>query len=272
MDTLSPAAIQELKSLYPTPTESLRLHPVLGNPWYLVAAVAFNAARKPEAVISVYKAVLEDLEKHSDKDVNIDDHVTLVKRIHEALLKASLINGIPRVSIDILLVLIVFDLSRISKTVTTASLLNTVVPKSILEKLSSPLRDFDRPFSDIALHGRQFFSELFGDDVGEGQSQYLLNTSSPDIGIFTAASYGLILGYSSVLSLLETSYIHLAANILDDSPRVVYWFYLAAQQHGATIEETKAIRDMALKVASLSNITLQEKVPEVVAKELLQIY
>ncbi|KAJ8516375.1 hypothetical protein ONZ45_g6309 [Pleurotus djamor] len=253
MEAIPSPTIQQLKSLYPTRAESLRVHPILGNPWYLVAAVAFNVARKPEAVISVYKAVLEDLRAHNNNQVNIDDHVTLVKRIHEALLKASLIDGIPR-------------------SVTTASLLNSVVPKIVLEKLASPLRDFDRSFSNIAFHGRQFFSELFGVELGEGRTRDLLDTSSPDIATFAAGSYGLLAGHSSVLSLLETSYILVTANVLDDSPRVVCWAYVAAMQNGATIEETKAIRDMTLKVASLSGVTLREKVPEVVAKELIQVY
>ncbi|KAJ8516361.1 hypothetical protein ONZ45_g6312 [Pleurotus djamor] len=251
MEKVSSAAIQQLKSLYPSTAESMCLHPVLDNPWYLVAAVAFNAARQPESVLSVYKFVLEDLRTHYNNVVDDADHVSLVKKIQEALLKTSITNGIPR-------------------TVTTILLLNSIVPKAILETLSqTPLRDFDRSFSDLASHGSQFLSETFGEVEG-AQAQGLIKSSTPDIGMFTNVSYGLILGYSSVVSLLETSYIFIAASILDEFPRQARWYYLAAVRQGSTIDQIKAVREMALKVASLSNITLREKVPEVVATELLR--
>ncbi|KAJ8516366.1 hypothetical protein ONZ45_g6320 [Pleurotus djamor] len=248
MDTLSPAVIQQLKSLYPATADS----PVLENPWYLVAVVAFNAARHPEAVVSVYKVVLEELRVQSD-DVDFEDHVTLVRRIKEALLKASVTDGIPRA-------------------VTTMLLLNSVVPKDILETLSqTPVRDFSRPFSDLASHGTQFLTEAFGEVEG-AQAQDLINSSSPDSAMLTTVAYGLILGHGSVVSTLETTYILIAASILDEFPRQVSWFYLAAMRHGATIEETKAVREMALKVASLTNTTFRGAVPEVVAKEMIQVH
>ncbi|KAJ8516365.1 hypothetical protein ONZ45_g6321 [Pleurotus djamor] len=248
MDALSPSTIYELKALYPAPAESLRLHP--GS--YATALLSFKPTT-PKAVVSIYKAVLEDLRADGNDDVNFDDHVTLVSKLQETLLKASLFNGIPRA-------------------VTTMSLLNSAVPKSVLEKFSSPLRDFTRPFSDMALHSHQFLSDFFGDDIAKGPAQDLLNSCSPDIGILTTGSYALVLGHSTVLSSIETSCILIAASILNDFPREVCWFYRAAMEQGATIGEIQAIRDMALKVASLSGVTLREKVPEVVAKDLIQVY
>ncbi|KAJ8516346.1 hypothetical protein ONZ45_g6332 [Pleurotus djamor] len=243
MDTLSPTVIQQLKSLYP-------YSKILGI-WSL--SVAFNAARHPEAVVSVYKVVLEELRVQSDDDVDFEDHVTLVRRIKEALLKASVTDGIPRA-------------------VTTMLLLNSVVPKDILETLShTPVRDFSRPFSDLASHGTQFLTEAFGEVEG-AQAQDLINSSSPDSAMLTTVAYGLILGHGSVVSTLETTYILIAASILDEFPRQVSWFSLAAMRHGATIEETKAVREMALKVASLTNTTFRGTVPEVVAKEMIQVH
>ncbi|KAJ8474646.1 hypothetical protein ONZ45_g15878 [Pleurotus djamor] len=248
MEPISSAAIQQLKSLYPTPVISLPLHPILDHPWYLVAAVAFNAARRPEAVISVYEIVLKDIRAHGNKDVEVDDHVTLVKKIHEALLKASITNGMARA-------------------VTTILQLNSAVPKSVLDRLSSPLR----PFSDLASQGSQFLKKMFGEVEG-AKAQDLIKASPPDIGTFTSVYYGLVLGYSSAVSTLETSYALIAAGILDDYPREVCWFYLAALRQGATIDQTKAVREMALKAASLSKFALREKVPEVVAKDLIKVY
>ncbi|KAJ8516352.1 hypothetical protein ONZ45_g6335 [Pleurotus djamor] len=252
MDAVSTTAIQQLKTLCPPTAASLRLHPVLGSPWYLVAAVAFNAARRPDAVASVYQVALEDLKAYGNGNVDFDDHVTLVKKMQEALLKASVTNGIPRA-------------------VTTISLLNNVVPKDIIEKLSLPLRDFARPLSDFTERGHKFLTYAFG-EVGGARAEDILKSSSPDIAIFTAFSYGLVLGYSSVVSMLEMSYSLIAASILDDFPREASWFYLAAMQQGATVNDTKAIREMALKVASLTNVTFHEQVPEVIAREVIQVY
>ncbi|KAJ8474648.1 hypothetical protein ONZ45_g15877 [Pleurotus djamor] len=253
MDTISSSAIQQLKSLYPATVPSLGVHHPGSNPWYLIAAMAFNAVGRPEAIVPVYNTVLEDLRAHSSHDdVDVDDHVMVVQKLQEALLKASLIHGIPRA-------------------VTAMSILNGAVPKSILEKLSTPLRDFDRPFSAMALHGNQFLREAFG-EVGGSKVQDLLKTCSPDIATFMAGSYSLVLSHSSILTLHETSSALVAVSILDDFPRGARWTYLAAMQLGVTIDEMKAIREIALKVASLSNLTLREKVPEVVAQELLEVY
>ncbi|KAJ8516348.1 hypothetical protein ONZ45_g6330 [Pleurotus djamor] len=252
MDVISSTAIQQLKSHFPTTSELLGRHAVLDHPWYLIAVVAFSAARQPEAAISVYKVVLEGLRAHGNGDVNVEDHVTLVKRIQEALLKASLINGIPRAA-------------------TTLLLLNSTVPKSILDKLSTPSRDFTKPLSDLTSDGRQFFNEAYGEVEG-AKAQGFIDAHSPDFGIYAAASCGLILGHSSVLSFLETSYILISASILNDSPREASWYYLAAMRHGATIDQTKRVREMALKVASLSDARLREVFPEVVPQELIQPY
>ncbi|KAJ8516368.1 hypothetical protein ONZ45_g6322 [Pleurotus djamor] len=258
MDSVA-TIIQHLKSLYKTPSR-LPSHPVLDNPWYIVAAVAFNAARQPESIISVYQSVLEDLK--SNGYTSDEDHVTLVEKLREALLHASLTNGIPRDNLSRL---------RILKALTTVLLLNSVVPKSITERLSSPVRDRAVSIADLEVQGRHIVSQMYG--VAEGNKlQSLIDSSFPDFAMFDTIAFGLVHGQNPALSMLEAAYALIAAGILNDHPREVSWYYLYAMRHGATIDEVKAVREMALKVASFTKFTLREEVPEVVPKESLPLY
>ncbi|KAJ8518239.1 hypothetical protein ONZ45_g4670 [Pleurotus djamor] len=251
MDAIS-TIIQQLKSLYKTPPDSLRLpsHPVLDNPWYLVAAVSFNAARQPEAIIDIYQSVLEDLK--SNGYYSGDDHAVLVKKLQGALLHASTTSGQARV-------------------VTTIMLLNGAVPQSILDRLSTPLPDMNMSMSDLEARGRYIINKTFG-QTGGAKLQSIIDSACPSIAMFRMISFGFVHDCSTVLSPLETSYVLLASSIFNDFPREVCWYYLAAMEHGATVDEVKSIRRMALEVASYTKITLREEVPEVVPKESLPVY
>jgi endoribonuclease Dicer len=66
------------------------------NPWYIVAAVAFSASNKPEAVPQVFAHALEDL-KSLSISAKPDDEKQLARKMREALFKSGLISGYPKV-------------------------------------------------------------------------------------------------------------------------------------------------------------------------------
>ncbi|KAJ8522617.1 hypothetical protein ONZ45_g835 [Pleurotus djamor] len=240
MDPISPTAIKQLIPLYPlVPTKAA--HPVLDNPWYIVACVAFSAAGKPEAVASVYQVVLDDL-KSSGYD-SVGDHIALVKKLREALFKSSLAYGIPRA-------------------VLTMLTLNHAVPQSIRDV--TPMLPFP-PF----LYEAAKRSVRHG-DVAAGIAQGHLDAAHPDMGILCEAiAYGFVHSYDSVISMLETSYVLITASIFIDFPEEVRWQYVNAQRRGATIEEVKAVQQISIKVAELSGFTFRQRVPEVVAQDVV---
>lgn len=72
----------QLKSIYPKQASS--------NPWFLVAAVAFSASNRPDEVPRVLTYAIRDVQTEQDK-------LTIGKKVREALFKAGLTSGYPRV-------------------------------------------------------------------------------------------------------------------------------------------------------------------------------
>lgn len=78
--------------------ELLDTHSALQNPWFIVAAVAFSASNRPEAVPRVFEQALQDLRgTGSDKS----QELLLARKMREALFKSGLISGYPKVRVDI---------------------------------------------------------------------------------------------------------------------------------------------------------------------------
>lgn len=67
---------------------------VLGNPWYIVASVAFSASNRPDGVVSVFKFVSEEL---AAQDAPRRDHQILFRKLKDALFKAGLLTGYAKV-------------------------------------------------------------------------------------------------------------------------------------------------------------------------------
>lgn len=109
----------------------------------------------------------------------------------------------------------------------------------------------------------------------------LLKTAYPDMGIrfryirslFVSDStsdrlvlprdWGLTYGFTDVLSPQETSYVLVAALVAGDTPLQINWHLDGARRNGATLEEVKSVREMAVEVALRAGIKWKDDVPEV---------
>ena len=89
--------LKHLKSLYPLKGGLAR--PVIRDPWYLVAAVAFSASNRPEEVPALFQYALEDLRKENQgpDDARKNDRLTLARRMRECLFQGGLLCGYARV-------------------------------------------------------------------------------------------------------------------------------------------------------------------------------
>lgn len=67
----------------------------LPNPWYIVAAVAYSASNKAEAVPEVFQYALQELKASKGAE---SEQFLLAQKIREALFKSGLISGYPKVS------------------------------------------------------------------------------------------------------------------------------------------------------------------------------
>lgn len=91
--------LTRLKYLFPGNQRS-----VLRNSWYLVAAVAFSACNRPEAVPEVFHYALDELKReqaaagltaeHEEAQI---EQLTLARRTRDCLLQAGLLSGYSRV-------------------------------------------------------------------------------------------------------------------------------------------------------------------------------
>ncbi|KAL5528850.1 hypothetical protein ACEPAG_4824 [Sanghuangporus baumii] len=241
-EIVSTELLQQLKSLYPTTpaTASLsKVDQVLESPWYIVAAVAFSAGNRPEAVPFVLKFVLAELTALSASG---DDKRRVVVRMREALFKAGLISGY-------------------SRAISALVALYEVTPDELRD--TNLVRETENlTVSDMLASGDEFFSALHGNNFESIKSTFY--KIHPDMGWFgRAISCGHVWGAQSVLAQRETSFILLAALIAMDTPTQIKWHLESARHAGASIEQITAVREIAMQAAAACDVKWRNGVPEV---------
>ncbi|OCH90642.1 hypothetical protein OBBRIDRAFT_793081 [Obba rivulosa] len=241
----TPAFLEQLKATYPS-RDALGSDVVLSNPWCLVAAVAFSASNVPEAIPLIWEYTLRDLVEVQGNELSQEqrqqERLALARRIREALLQSGLLSGMPRVINSLLA-------------------LNTVMPEELREK--QVLRDTNKHMSEFDKSGRDLFLAMYRDTGDAVQS--LLDSAYPDLGWWcNTIGYGVTYGGTSVLSQVESSFTIVAALIAVDAPRQITWHLANAQNGGATLDEAKAVRKIAMDVAERAGLVWKAGVPEVV--------
>lgn len=88
--------LAHLKSLYPqhAPKSGTNVEGILQSPWYLVAAVAFSASNRPEAIPKIFAFVSDELDAAS---ATTEQKFLVARRFREAIFKAGLLCGFSRV-------------------------------------------------------------------------------------------------------------------------------------------------------------------------------
>jgi alkylhydroperoxidase/carboxymuconolactone decarboxylase family protein YurZ len=66
-----------------------------------------------------------------------------------------------------------------------------------------------------------------------------------------------------VTSAKETSFSMISALIANDTPRQAEWHLAGAIRNGATLEETRAVREIALRIAVKAGVPLKGDVPNI---------
>lgn len=92
-----------------------------------------------------------------------------------------------------------------------------------------------------------------------------LNTLLP-LGWFSNhVGYGITYSYTDVLTSTETSFVLCAALVAADTPLQIGWHLSGALRNGATLDEAKAVRRIAMEVAKASGVQWRNEVPEIKA-------
>ncbi|KAF9466232.1 AhpD-like protein [Collybia nuda] len=240
MTTLATASfLSHLKSIYPN--NGIRNGNII-NPWYIVAAVAFSASNRPDAVPHVFQYAMKDLQMEGHLGTNsLEGERLLARKLRDALFKSGLTSGYPRA-------------------INSLVALSEVMPEELRD--TKTMRRTETPITEYEKTGRALFHNIYGDTADSVQS--LLDGAYPDMGWFSnTIGYGLTYGFTEVLSPLETSYTLVAALIAGDTPRQIGWHLDGARRGGATFEEVQAVRRISMEVASSAGVKWKDDVPEV---------
>ncbi|KAN0088297.1 AhpD-like protein [Tylopilus felleus] len=229
----TPGFLSSLKHLYPLqPTDSY-----VQSPWYAVAAITFSASNCPEAVPLVLEYVLRDLDAI---DASHQDQLTAVRKIRDAVFKSGLICGFPKV-------------------INALILLHQATPPALQDK--ETLRNPDPTVDELTQAGKQYFDQTYGETAKTTQD--LLSAIYPDLGYFiTSFGYGYGYAFMGATSPMETSFAMISALIAIDTPRQIVWHLEGAIRNGATREEVRAVRAIAMRIAKEAGVVWKHDVPD----------
>jgi len=244
-DIASETALQHLESLYPH-GEIASSSEVIQNPWYLVTLASFAAANRAEAVPLLFKYVLGELEQAQNRfntpvpEANREKYL-LAHRFRDAIFKGGMIGGYSR-AINALVSLL---------EVTPEALRNT-----------NRQRDTTLSLPELEKRGQVFYQANYGEIAADVQA--LLDEIHPDMGWFSnTIAYGLVYGYTEILGQLETSYILVGSLIAVDTPRQINWHLGNARRGGASLEQIRAVREIAVEASQSAGVKWRNAIPEV---------
>ncbi|TFK73729.1 hypothetical protein BDN72DRAFT_790371 [Pluteus cervinus] len=222
--------LAQLEALYPEPAEGAL------SAWAFVAATAFSASNLPEAVPLVFRYAIRNLKTDGER-------LLVVRKIKDALFKSGLLSGFP-------------------KAINALAQLHTVVPETLRDIV--PLRDVSLALDDLETAGQAFFSGTYGETADSVQN--FLKEIYPDLERFsTVFGYGYTYSFTEVLSAVETSFTMIAALIASDVPRQISWHLQGALRNGASKEEVRAVRQIAVEVSRKAGVVWKHEIPDILS-------
>ncbi|KAF8448782.1 AhpD-like protein [Boletus edulis BED1] len=230
-DIATPEFLSNLKQLYPPQSTYVT------SPWYAVAAITFSASNCPEAVPLVLEYVLKDLDAIGASHA---DRLAAARKIRDALFKSGMICGFPKV-------------------INALILLHEATPPALQDK--ETLRNPDPSVEELTQAGKAYFDHTYGETAKDTQG--LLKDIYPDLGYYvTNLAYGYGYAFMGATSPMETSFAMISALIAIDTPRQIGWHLDGAMRNGATREEVRAVRSIAMQIAKAAGVVWKHDIPD----------
>ena len=142
--------------------------------------------------------------------------------------------------------------------------LKSATPPSLLDEplgyspTGRPAEMYDVPSSAILSRGQGYFSKTYGKVTRRVMSQ-MDRSGTEDLGNTARLLYGYILSNTNVLSPRETSYVMLAGLIPQDVNAQLKGHLQGSQNHGSTIEEVKAVREVIISICEASGMKVLDE-------------
>ncbi|MCJ1374706.1 hypothetical protein MMC20_005938 [Loxospora ochrophaea] len=226
----------------PALLSAIRTHPQLPrHSWYFIAGVTLSVLNRPDEIPKVFKHAVENGSDRVGDTPKQDEHLEIVRKMREALIKAAPIGGLPR-AINALFAL---------KEATPPPLRDEPLGFS---PTARSVEVYDIPSSTILHRGQTFFDKIYG-KVSKRVMGQMDRSGTEDLGITARLMYGYILSNTNVLSAVESSYVLLAGLIPQDVNPQLKGHLKGALNNGATVNEVKAVRDIIVRICEASGMT-----------------
>ena len=116
-----------------------------------------------------------------------------------------------------------------------------------------PIELYDVPSSAVLSRGLKYFSKTYGKVTRRVMSQ-LDQSGTEDLGITARLMYGYLLSNMNVLDAQESSFVLLAGLIPQDVQAQLRGHLNGARNHGASIQEVRAVREAVLRLCEASGM------------------
>ncbi|KAF5572850.1 carboxymuconolactone decarboxylase [Fusarium pseudoanthophilum] len=192
--------------------------------WYLAAAVALAASSAGDRVPDLYHFVVADLPLDQEKIVQ--------RRIKEALLKTSVLMGIPKALQSLVPLYRCMDKDKIDAYGPRTESLGSVEATKAREE-----------------RAQHHFDMLWTQDAAREHKQFLRENHPDAYLLCTKWSYEYWFSEDAILSLRETQICTTAAIMCVNSPTQALWHTRGIVRVGGTIEEARLTQEMVLRIA-----------------------
>ncbi|PMD66441.1 uncharacterized protein K444DRAFT_606730 [Hyaloscypha bicolor E] len=227
--------------LTPDLLKSIREHPDLPpRTWYIIAATTLTILNRPDEIPRIYEHAATFGPRSTSSR---PEQLTILRRMREALIKTSAVGGVPKI-INSLLAL---------KKVSPPDLQDRPSTQSPTERRN----DFSDDPSRIEQRGRDFFGKVYGKVADRVLSQ-MDNSGTEDLGLVARLMYSHILSNTLVLSAADTSFVMIAALIPQDVNPQLKGHLKGAINGGATLEQVRAVRKVAIQICQGAGMTRLE--------------
>ncbi|WQF89691.1 hypothetical protein CDEST_14705 [Colletotrichum destructivum] len=238
--TLTPIATPALLA-------SIRSRPhVPKHAWYFVAATTLAILNRPDEIPQVYQHVMTHGVGPEDIKPDPDEQREILRKLREALIKASAVGGMP-------------------KTINSLMELKKVTPQHLLDEpresnshmTSSPTARhvdvYETPPSEVLQRGHDFWNLIYG-KISKRILSQMDRCGTEDLGLTVRLMYGHILSNTNVLSPVETSYVLIAGLIPQDVNPQLKGHLRGALNGGASVEEVRAVRGIVMDICEASGM------------------
>jgi alkylhydroperoxidase/carboxymuconolactone decarboxylase family protein YurZ len=112
---------------------------------------------------------------------------------------------------------------------------------------------YDTPSSTILYRGETFFNKVYG-KVSKRVMGQMDRSGTEDLGAVARLMYGYLLSNTRILSAAESSFVLVAGLVPQDVNPQLKGHLKGAINNGATVEEVRAVREIALRICEASGM------------------